>query len=48
MDSQDTVKEFAGGNSITLEMQLTPEQYNMISEWSLSIPTLYNPSCVQS
>ncbi|WP_286786851.1 MULTISPECIES: hypothetical protein [unclassified Pseudomonas] len=41
MDSEDTVKEFAGGDSITLKMQLTPEQHSMMREWSLSIPTLY-------
>lgn len=41
MDKQETVKEFTSGNSITLKMQLTPEQYSMMREWSLSIPTLY-------
>ncbi len=41
MDNQETVKEFISGESITLKMQLTPEQHNMMREWSLSIPTLY-------
>lgn len=41
MDNQNTVKEFVSEDSITLKMQLTPEQYNMMKEWSLSIPTLY-------
>lgn len=41
MDNQETVKEFISGNSITLKMQLTPEQHSMMREWSLSIPTLY-------
>ncbi|MFP3456992.1 hypothetical protein R0J89_12060 [Psychrobacter sp. SIMBA_152] len=41
MDNQDAVKEFVAGDSITLNMQLTSEQYSMIREWSLSIPTLY-------
>lgn len=41
MDNQNTVKEFVSGDSITLNMQLTPEEYSMMREWSLSIPTLY-------
>lgn len=41
MDNQDTVKEFVSGGSITVNMQLTPEQQRMMREWSLSIPTLY-------
>lgn len=41
MDNQETVKEFIGSDRITLEMQATPEQFNVIREWSLSIPTLY-------
>lgn len=41
MDNQETVKEFISGESITLKMQLTPEQHSMMREWSLSIPTLY-------
>jgi hypothetical protein len=41
MDHQETVKEFTSGESITLKMQLTPEQHSMMREWSLSIPTLY-------
>ncbi len=41
MDNQNTVKEFVSGDSITLNMQLTPKEYSMMREWSLSIPTLY-------
>ncbi len=41
MNKQETVKEFISGESITLKMQLTPEQHRMMREWSLSIPTLY-------
>lgn len=41
MDNREVVKEFTSGNSITLEMNLTPEQYSMIKEWSQRIPTLY-------
>lgn len=41
MRDQEAVKEFTAGKSITLEMQLTPEQHGMLREWSLSIPTLY-------
>ncbi|CAM0557908.1 hypothetical protein EHLJMEHL_03001 [Vreelandella titanicae] len=41
MDNQDTVKEFVRGSSITVKMQLTPEQQSMMREWSLRIPTLY-------
>lgn len=41
MDNQDTIKEFVSGSSITVKMELTPEQQNMMREWSLSIPTLY-------
>lgn len=41
MNNQETVKKFVSGESITLNMQLTPEQHSMIREWSLSIPTLY-------
>ncbi|HAS6185837.1 TPA: hypothetical protein I7160_20910 [Vibrio vulnificus] len=41
MDNRDTVKEFIGGDSITFKTQLTPEQHNMMREWSLSIPTLF-------
>lgn len=41
MDNQEQEKEFASGEKITLNMQLTPEQHNFFREWSLSIPTLY-------
>lgn len=41
MDNQDTVKEFVSGRSISVKMELTPEQQSMMREWSLSIPTLY-------
>ena len=37
MDNQ----KFVSGDSITLNMQLTPKEYSMMREWSLSIPTLY-------
>lgn len=41
MDNQESVKEFTIGSSITLEMQLTPEQQKIMREWSLNTPTLY-------
>lgn len=41
MDNQDKIKEFTSNDTITLNMSLNPEQYNMLREWSLSIPTLY-------
>lgn len=41
MTNQETITEFTSSNSIELKMQLTQEQYNMIREWSISIPTLY-------
>ena len=41
MDNREAVKEFTSGNSITLEMKVTPEDYSRVREWSLSIPTLY-------
>jgi hypothetical protein len=41
MNNRESINEFTNGNSITLETQLTPEQYKMMREWSLSIPTLY-------
>lgn len=34
-------KKFISGESITLNMKFTQEQYSMMREWSLSIPTLY-------
>lgn len=41
MDNQENVKEFVAASTITMQMQLTPEQRSMLREWSLSIPTLY-------
>lgn len=41
MDNQKTINEFTSSNSITLKMSLTPDQYKLLKEWSLSIPTLY-------
>jgi hypothetical protein len=41
MNNRESINEFTSGYSITLEMQLTPEQYKMMREWSLRIPTLY-------
>ena len=41
MSDQESEKEFIAGNSITLQMQLTPEQLSMMREWSKMIPTLY-------
>lgn len=41
MDNQEQHKEFTRGKTITFKMTLTPEQHNMLREWSLSVPTLY-------
>jgi hypothetical protein len=41
MDKQEECQEFTSGKTITLKMSLTPEQHNMMKEWSLSVPTLY-------
>lgn len=41
MDNNDMTKEFVSRESITISVQLTPEQHSMMKEWSLSIPTLY-------
>lgn len=41
MDNQETVKEFNSENPITLKVKVSPEEYRLINEWSLSIPTLY-------
>lgn len=41
MDNQEKISEFTSRESFTLKMQLTPEQHEMMREWSLSIPTLY-------
>jgi hypothetical protein len=41
MSNQESEKEFTAGSSITLQMQLTPDQLIMMREWSKMIPTLY-------
>ena len=41
MTSQSTEKEFHRQPQITLQMQLTAEQYAALKEWSASVPTLY-------
>jgi hypothetical protein len=41
MMSQSTEKEFHRRPQITLQMQLTAEQYTTLKEWSASVPTLY-------
>lgn len=41
MSDQESEKEFTAGRSITLQMQLTPDQLSMMRQWSRMIPTLY-------
>lgn len=41
MDNNDAVKKFVSGNTISIKMQVTPEEYRVHREWSLSIPTFY-------
>lgn len=41
MTSQNADKEFRRGPQITVQMELTPEQYAGLKEWSANVPTLY-------
>lgn len=41
MSDQELEKEFTAGRSITLQMQLTPDQLSMMRQMSKRIPTLY-------
>ena len=41
MENNETTQEYTVGNTVSFKMNLTPEQYQVIKEWSLSIPTLY-------
>lgn len=34
-------QEFIAGQSITMQMTLTPEQYKFLQEWAAMVPTLY-------
>lgn len=41
MISQNNTLEFHRSEQLQLQMQMTPEQYAVLAEWSASIPTLY-------
>lgn len=41
MTSPSAHQEFQKGQQITMQMELTREQYDFLREWSASIPTLY-------
>lgn len=41
MTSQNSPLEFHRAEQLTLQMQLTPEQYAFFMEWAASVPTLY-------
>ena len=41
MTSEKAEREFHRGPQITFQMELTPEQYAALQEWSASVPTLY-------